>query len=628
MRRALMIALACASTSVVSLAMTAAAQAVVVNAGAAGQTGVALVPGTALPSSVQRAPSSASCTDPWLPKSLNGPALPSTGLCWQGGGTDSANAVMHGNETFAITWDPHRWDWATTRDYVQQYLRDVADGSGTFTSPYAVTSQYSDVGGAAGSLSPAWLYGGGCIDYGNPADPSSATCNFASAIGSGPGRDYPASGCSASGVSWGVSGFAPNTICLTDAQLQDELTAMVNEMGLIGRTQSQHTPELVLLTPPGVETCLDGSTGSLCSVRTDPTNLKSPPPPGQFCSYHSQIDVGGHKFAYVVQPWTAHTQCDDPNVPDLPPNATAQEFAIDAGKRLVSPLSQGQIAAITNPWLNGWFGLGGSEINDNQGCGPVKPGDKAIVGTSGQNPYFLQPEFNNAGVLERDPNAPPCASGVALLPTFVVPSPIDQRNVVAFDGSVTISSLLVPNAAYSWNFGDGSVPGTGPSVVHTYAKGGTYTVTLTVTDRGGNHSRISQTIVVLGADGQPVTPPPPASPSLHARLQLLPQGLRTMLRVGLAARVSSNEVADGIATMSISARDATRAHIRHGRAATVVIARGTISPVRNGTVALNLHLSPATAAKLRRLRHVTLTLRLSLMAADHNRLTIVAAGRY
>ena len=105
-------------------------------------------------------------------------------------------------------------------------------------------------------------------------------------------------------------------------------------------------------------------------------------------------------------------------------------------------------------------------------------------------------------------------------------------------------------------------------------------MTLTVTDRGGNHSRISQTIVVLGADGQPVPPAPSRQPSLHARLQLLPQGLRTMLRVGLAARVSSNEVADGIATMSISARDADRAHIRHGRGANVVIARGTVSPIR------------------------------------------------
>ncbi len=623
MRRTLLSALVVGVTCVASLVMTVAAQAVVVKAGATGQTGVALVPGTSLPTSVQRAPSTASCTDPWLSASLNGPAIPSGGLCWQGG--NSANAVMHGNETFAITWDPRRWDWATTRNYVEQYLRDVADGSGTFTNPYAVTSQYSDFGGRAGSLSPAWLYGGGCIDYGNPADPSSATCKFPSAIGSGPGRDYPSNGCTASGVTWEISGYEPNTICLTDAQLRDELTAMVREMGLIDHTQQSHTPELVLLTPPGVETCLDGSAGSLCSARSAPKDANKPA--GQFCSYHSQIQVDGHMYAYVVQPWTAHTQCDDPNVTDLPANATAQELAVDAGKRLVSPLSQGQIAAITNPWLNGWFSLNASEINDNLGCGPFKPGDKAIVGTSAQNPYLLQAEFNNAGVLERDPNAPPCASAVALAPTFVVPSPINQGNVVALDGSVTVSTLMVPNGGYAWNFGDG-LTGIGPSVIHAYAKGGTYTVTLTVTDRGGNTSRISQPIVVLGPDGLPVPPAPPAAAELHARLQLLPQGLRTMLRVGLAARVSSNEVADGIATMSISARDADRARIRHGRGADVVIARGTVSQIRTGTVALILHLSPATAAKLRRLSHVTLTVRISLVAADHNRLTIVAAGRY
>jgi hypothetical protein len=278
--------------------------------------------------------------------------------------------------------------------------------------------------------------------------------------------------------------------------------------------------------------------------------------------------------------------------------------------------------------LSGWFASpGGSETNDN-GCMPGGyPADKVVVGNSSQNPYYLQPEFNNAGVLESDPNAPSCALGVALVPTFVVPSPINQGNVVAFDGSVTVSTLMVSKNNYQWNFGDG-VTSLGPSVIHAYSKGGTYTVTLTVTDRGGNTSRISQPIVVLGPDGLPVPPAPPAAAVLHARLQLLPQGLRTMLRVGLAARVSSNEVADGIATMSISARDADRARIRHGRGANVVIARGTVSQIRTGTVALNLHLSPATAAKLRRLRHVTLTVRISLVAADHNHLTIVAAGRY
>lgn len=46
----------------------------------------------------------------------------------------------------------------------------------------------------------------------------------------------------------------------------------------------------------------------------------------------------------------------------------------------------------------GWFALSGSEINDN-GCVPFPNGlDKATVGTSAQNPYLLQREFNNAGV--------------------------------------------------------------------------------------------------------------------------------------------------------------------------------------------------------------------------------------
>jgi hypothetical protein len=166
----------------------------------------------------------------------------------------------------------------------------------------------------------------------------------------------------------------------------------------------------------------------------------------------------------------------------------------ELGEQLVSPLSQSHIAAVVNPELNGWFALDGSEINDN-GCIPLKDGlDKATI--NGKS-YVLRREFNNGWLLETDPYVYRCAPEVILEPKFVVPSPIDQGKVVEFDGSVSPSTLVVPAAGYAWEFGDGTTA-VGPSVEHVYAKGGTYSVKLTLTDRGGNVRSITQTINVTG----------------------------------------------------------------------------------------------------------------------------------
>ena len=75
MRRSLTVLL----VSVASLFATAgAAQAVVVDMGAAGHFGVALVPGTnRATAGIQTITSSAPCSDPWLSSDLGGPVLPS-----------------------------------------------------------------------------------------------------------------------------------------------------------------------------------------------------------------------------------------------------------------------------------------------------------------------------------------------------------------------------------------------------------------------------------------------------------------------------------------------------------------------------------------------------------------------
>ncbi len=602
--------LAIALTLIVSLVAANAAQAIVVND--QGTTyGVALVPGTSgslAPAGMSPVSASGPCSDPALTSDLSY-AAGSQPLCWRGGN------VLDGNETFALTWDPNRSYWSGTRGYVEQFLRDVADSSGALGSPYAVTTQYTDGNGRAGNSSK---YGGGCIDYGVGGG---SDCQIGT--GTNVGHDYP--GASAMGSCY-VSGSSP---CLTDGDIRGEISAIAGATLLSTHTQTGYAPVIVVLTAPGVVVCLD-STGTLCSANRNSS--------AQFCSYHAQLNG----IVYVVQPWTIYTGCDEPNLPALSHNPTPQQLATDAGSRLVNPLSQGEIAAITDPGFNGWVASDGSEINDNGGCQPGGPSADTVG--LGSNSYVVQREFNNAGAIESEPNTYfGCAPNVILSPSFVVPSAVDQGDVVELDGSSTASTLIVPNAGYKWNFGDGTTAA-GPSVVHSYSAGGNYIVTLTVTDRGGNVANLSQSVQVLGANGQPVNSSNPQSGTnsgttsssgggsgsggLRVRIQLLPQGLRTVLRSGIVIRVSSTAPANGIATVSISRAAAKRAHIKTGRGGSVVIGRGTLSSIKDGTVSLHLALSRAINAKLKGFKHLTFTIRLTLVGTGGLRTAVDAAGRY
>jgi hypothetical protein len=92
--------------------------------------------------------------------------------------------------------------------------------------------------------------------------------------------------------------------------------------------------------------------------------------------------------------------------------------------------------------------------------------------------------------------------------------------------------------------------------------------------------------------------------------------------------VSSNEAADGFVSLSITRGAARRAGIRTGRSTTVTVGRGTVSGIAAGTVNLHIRLSRGMAKKLGHLRHVTLTVRLTLAAADGAHVVVDAAGRY
>ena len=174
-------------------------------------------------------------------------------------------------------------------------------------------------------------------------------------------------------------------------------------------------------------------------------------------------------------------------------------------------------------------------------------------------------------------------------------------------------------------------PRYGASLVHTFAKAGTYTVTLTVTDRGNNRASFRSQVTV-GKPGSGPPPPPPGGGHHHhylkAHLRLMPQGLSSVVRSGIAVRVSSNEAADGLVTLSISRHAASQAHIKHGRGATVVIGRGSVRGIKNGTVKLHLRLPRSVASKLRHLKHVAVSVRLTLFASGGDHIALDAAGRY
>lgn len=750
--------LAITLTSLVGLfVVTSAAQAVMVNDNGT-VAGVSLVPSARwfgnstsaylTTTGVPAITSSGPCADPaagtepdilttgsWP---LSAPAQP---ICWQGG------PVMHQNETFTLEWEgqsPNSY-WATTKNFVQNYLGDVAAASGQRVNPYSDTTQYWDGPTVADRAQYSSVFGGGCDDNGT------AKCQFGTISGSGPGTPLPSApgdcgpsqsppnGPTGDNIYGGSFGGAPTTIqnnlCITDADIQQEVTRLINNDGLISHTQANHTPLVTVLTPPGVVVCLnsddklcsanaqitppppvlssattggtitagtyrvlityvtaqgeqaesastnitttggtstltiqsppdetgvtgwyayvtqpDGSTytrqdASPNSIGTDMT-LSGPPtgsgptPPtgkGAFCSYHSDLVVGGQTVSYVVQPWTAFTVCDEPDVQSPPQTPTPQQLETIAGQTLVSPLSQSSIAAIVNPQLNGWFGLDGLEIDDQNACQPLTYNlDAFSFGTSGQGTYYLQRESNNTTVVDNDQYTyNGCLPEDVLSPSFVAPSAISLGDTIDLDGSDTGSSLAIPNADYQWTFGDGS-SGTGPSVEHTFSSPGNYMVTLTVTDRGGSTANLSQLVTVLGASGLPTPPGHPGSKggntgtngALSVRIQLLPQGLRSVLRNGIAVQVNSNASANGFAEVYISRAMAKRLHIHVGRGRVVVIGEGTVWQVKDGTVLLHLYLSRSVVAKLKKVNHATLNVRLALVGAGGNHLAVDAAGHY
>jgi PKD domain len=354
---------------------------------------------------------------------------------------------------------------------------------------------------------------------------------------------------------------------------------------------------------------------------------------------------------------------------------------------IINQLSLEQENIVTDPLLNAWQDEHHYENTDE--CrflfGPV------LGGSSGANletkagtlydqdfnggTYYLNDAFNLAAYRLPYPGVS-CIHGINLQPKFTAPSPVNSGEIVGFNGMESLITLdaafdysasgapQANYATYSWNFGDGTpvVSGYAPgapqcetpwlspcaaSVFHSYQYGGTYEVTLTVTDVGGNTASITHNVTVSGpARPEPASPgsgtggssgggsgqssqtggsttgtpsiTTPTVPAPVAAASVVPQSLRTALRKGLAVRYSVNEQVAGQFEVLLSQAVARKlgisgtiaTNLPAGSPVELVIAKAILVTTKGGRSAVHIEFSKHTAARLAHVHKVALMLRL------------------
>lgn len=252
--------------------------------------------------------------------------------------------VMRTNTTYAIYWIPS--GYSVDQNYeslIKGYLQNVAAASGSANDMNAVDKEYSDTTGPIVGNS---TFGGAFVDT----------------------HPFPASSCNEPGLSLAA--------CLTDAQLQTEIDAVLKQEGWSGTTSHL----FFIFTPQNVGSCADaGST--YCAFQS-------------YCAYHSffQSPDGEGTVVYANEPDAGGTPACD----------TGQDPNNDDADRTIDTLSHEMNESITDPLLNAWFDQAGGEIGDkcayffgnslgSTGAAPNSDYNEQI----GSGKYYLQEEWSN-----------------------------------------------------------------------------------------------------------------------------------------------------------------------------------------------------------------------------------------
>jgi PKD repeat protein len=371
---------------------------------------------------------------------------------------------------------------------IEQYFTDIAAASGKGGFNDSVTAQYNDL--TAASAGGTSTFGGELID----TDP------------------LPAEGC------------ASATLCLTDAQIESELTAFLSGQNQPAGLAHQY----FLLTPPNVASCIDAA-GTDCSANATTGN--------SFCAYHGYTG-GASGYVYANIPDLVGLAGCDPfhttGAGDSDPTGSTPPVCTSTGCPYPNGPADGVLASIANTHNEattdaepntGWT----LECSGGIPCGIVNPcafdelADPGNQLTSGGAPYnmtingsryWLSPLYSNqttTGTM----NSGHCVdswtpNGSAATASFTVtPQAGDSVSFNAGGSTGTGSDVLL----YEWEFNDGPgdtqtsyVETLNPTVTHTFPGDGTYTVALTVFLRDETSNGTAEQVTASSA--------PPAAPTV------------------------------------------------------------------------------------------------------------------
>ncbi len=641
---------------------------------------------------------------------------------------ESGNVVLNGTSVYAVYWDPEvefHHEWVTNLD---QFFQQLGNSSGETGTIFAALSQYRDRANTQAGYHI--VFKGGYSDT----------------------AAYPAGKCVDPEPL-----FAGQIVCLTDAQLREQLQSFIAARGFPKGMGTVY----YLLTPPGVTVCLDGASThcsdySLTAKEITEGVRASASYKHSFCSYHGDINPDSaaqgdaNTVLYAAIPWSAGWagdpigsfptsgaykqafDCQDGGWNpekhgekfEAPKEVTKQEQeAFEKGtveekqkfetKRrlegphieepnqeglgemgdnapgltdvLVNQIAEEQANIVTDPLLESWhnaashneatdecrnvFGdtAGPSEIE-----GGVNANEETEAGTLANENVAGGHVYVNNVINVGSLHGAGCTGGLGLVPRFTSPDPIGVNEIASFDGmESTVSEfkgfVFGPSgppsttyATFSWNFGDGTaeVKGYAPgaptceapwlspcaaSAFHAYQYGGTYNVTLTITDVAGHVGATTHQVTVVG-------PPPPstgttpggagsgsggssgsgskgagaASANPIAAAEVVSRSLRKVVHKGLVVRYSVNEKVAGhfevLIARSLASRlklgGAPAGGLPAGTPPELVIAKAILITTTGGHSTIVIPLSKHVGERLGHTRKAPLMLRLIVRNAS------------